>query len=30
MGFEQELFKTQNQVKARDHNAWKWAQAQWE
>ena len=29
-GFEQELFKTQNQVKARDHNAWKWAQAQWE
>ena len=24
-GFEQELFKTQNQVRARDHGAWKMA-----
>ena len=29
-GFEQELFKTQNQVRARDHSAWKMAQAMWE
>ena len=29
-GFEQELFKTQNQVRARDHGAWKMAQAMWE